>query len=68
MKNLVIYLWLVLLLGSFTAVVGSIGNVDTLEFIVSYCFWGCMLAPMLGSTEKTYTGNEKRRQEGTGSN
>ena len=68
MKNLLMYLCLVLLLGSFTAIVGSIGKVDTIEFIVSYCFWGCMLAPLLSSEENTYTGNEERRQESTGSN
>jgi len=68
MKNLLMYLWLVLLLGSFTAILGSAGNVETLEFVVSYCFWGCMLMPMLNSEENTYAENEKRRQESTGSN
>ncbi len=68
MKSTIIYLWAVLLLGTFTAILGSMGDVNILAFIVCYCFWGCMLMPMLGSEEKTYTGNEKRRQEGTGSN
>ena len=68
MKNSVMYLWAVLLLGTFTALLGSMGDVNIQAFIICYCFWGCMLMPMLGSEEKTYTGNEKRRQESTGSN
>jgi len=68
MKNLILYLWSILLLGTLTALLGSMGEANILAFILCYCFWGCMLMPMLGSEEKIYTGNEKRRQESTGSN
>ncbi len=47
MKNLIYYLWFILLLGTFTAVLG--GGEQIAAFIVCYCFWGCMLAPMLSA-------------------
>ena len=47
MKQNVAYLWAVLLLGTFTAILGGMGDLNLLAFIVCYCFWGCMLAPMI---------------------
>ena len=47
MKQNLAYLWFVLLLGTFTAILGSMGTFDIMAFVISYCFWGCMLAPMM---------------------
>jgi hypothetical protein len=51
MKQNVAYLWFVLLLGTFTAILSGMGTVNVLAFIISYCFWGCMLAPMIQINE-----------------
>ena len=69
MKSFLLYIWAVLLLGTFTAIVTGMGEAPFLGYVLSYCFWGCMFMPMLGAEdEKVYTGNEKRRKETTGSN
>ena len=47
MKQNLAYIWFVLLLGTFTAILGSMGSMDAVAFIICYCFWGCMLAPMI---------------------
>ena len=44
MKSIIYYLWSTLLLGTFTALCGG---GELMGFIICYCFWGCMLAPML---------------------
>lgn len=44
MKSIIYYLWFTLLLGTFTALCGG---GELMAFVLSYCFWGCMLAPML---------------------
>ena len=47
MKQNIAYLWFVLLLGTFTAMLAGMGDIEPKGFIISYCFWGCMLAPMI---------------------
>jgi len=51
MKNIITYLWAVLLLGTLTAILGSMGNFEIAAFIICYCFWGGMLMPMLATEE-----------------
>jgi H+/gluconate symporter-like permease len=48
MKNVLAYLFAVLLLGSFMGLLMlSTGGSLTLCLTASYLFWGCMLTPML---------------------
>lgn len=68
MKNLAMYLWTVLLLGTFTAILGSMGDLNILAFLLCYCFWGCMFMPMLTVSDHTYKGNDRRHKESSGSN
>mgnify|MGYP003633956893 FL=1 len=44
MKSIIYYVWFTLLLGTFTALCGG---GELMAFVLCYCFWGCMLAPML---------------------
>lgn len=68
MKSLLLYIWSVFIMGTFTAILTGMGQAPFLAYVLCYCFWGGMLMPMLGAEERTYTGNEKRRKETTGSN
>jgi hypothetical protein len=55
-------------LGTFTAILGSMGDLNILAFLLCYCFWGCMFMPMLAVSDHTYRGNDKRHKESSGSN